>query len=99
MINAVIQGIINVVISLVDVLLTPIDALIDSALPSVSKALDLVGQFFSWVSNSIPWAISYFGFNDTILQLFVGYITLSLTLPLAVSTIKLALKWYNNLKI
>lgn len=98
MINAILEGIFNIIISLVNLLLAPIDALISTALPSLSNGLDMVSGFFTWVSGTIPWAISWFGLSTTVLQLFVAYITFELTVPLAVHTIKLAIKWYDKLK-
>jgi len=98
-INAIMQGIFSIIIGLVNILLTPIDALISSALPDLSDGLDMVSQFFSWVSGVIPWSVSWFGLNSTVLNLFVGYITFELTAPLVISTIKLAIKWYDKLKV
>lgn len=98
MINAILTGIFNLITSLVNVLLTPIDALIDAALPSLGAGLDMVSAFFNWVANLVPWAISWFGFNDTVISLFVAYTTFELTVPLSVHTIKLCLQWYDKLK-
>ena len=98
MINKILMGIFNVIISLVNLLLAPIDLLIESAFPSVSDGLDKVGDFFSWVSSLIPWSISWFGFDDVVISLFVAYMTFELTMPLSISAIKLAIKWYDKLK-
>lgn len=98
MINAILSGIFSLIIGLVNLILSPIDAIIEKALPSVADGLDMVANFFSWVSGLIPWGISWFGFNATVIGLFVAYITFELTVPLTVHTIKLAIKWYNQLK-
>lgn len=98
MINALLTGIFNLIIGLVNVLLTPIDSLIATALPALSDGINMVSQFFNWVSGLIPWGVSWFGFNSSVLTLFVAYITFELTMPLAIHTIKLALKWYDKLK-
>lgn len=99
MIKAIIKGVFKLIISLVDILLIPIDTLISSTMPSISAGLSAVSGFFTWVSGLIPWGISWFPVNSTVLTLFVGYITFSLTAPLAVNTIKLAIKWYDKLKV
>lgn len=98
MINAIIKGIFNLVISLVNVLLTPIDLLIENALPAVADGLDMVGNLFSYIANIVPWAISWLGFNSTVITLFVGYMTFKLTVPIAIHTVKLAIKWYDKIK-
>lgn len=99
MINAIIQGIFNLVIGLVNTLLYPIDALINATMPAISSALSYVSGFFQWLSNLLPWAISWFGLDSSIILLLVGYLTFKYTAPLIIHTIKLALKWYNKLKI
>ena len=98
MINSLLTGIFKLITGLVNTLLVPIDNIIDAALPSLGNALDMVSQFFNWVAGLVPWAISWFGFNQTVISLFVAYTTFELTIPLAVHTIKLCLKWYDKLK-
>lgn len=98
MINAILSGIFNLIIGLVNLILIPIDHEIEKALPSVADGLDMISNFFSWVSGLIPWGISWFGFNSTVIALFVSYVTFELTIPLLIHTIKLAIKWYNQLK-
>lgn len=98
MINAILSGIFSLIIGLVNLILVPIDAIIEKALPSVADGLDMVANFFAWVSGLIPWGISWFGFNSIVIGLFVAYMTFELTVPLTVHTIKLAIKWYNQLK-
>lgn len=99
MINAIVKGIIKLVISLVSVLLYPIDALIDSVLPSLSNMISAVGTFLATCTQSIGWVLSCIGINGTIISLIVVYYTFKLTAPLLVYTIKLAIKWYDKLKL
>ena len=98
MINTILSGIFSLIIGLVNLILTPIDLIIETALPDVADGLDMISNFFNWVSGLIPWGISWFGFNSTVIGLFVSYITFELTVPFMVHTIKLAIKWYNQLK-
>lgn len=99
MIKAIIKGIFKLILSLVNLILLPIDTIISNYLPSVANAIDMVGTFFSWVANLIPWGISWFGFSSTTVALFVAYTTFELTVPLLVHTVKLAIQWYNALKV
>ena len=48
MINALLQGIMNLIMGLVNILLLPIDALIETALPNLSDALNSIGNKSTW---------------------------------------------------
>ena len=98
MINAILKGIFKLVISLVNVLLTPIDAIITSALPSLATALSAIASFLNIITSSIGWVLSVFGLSSECLSLIVVYFTFKLTVPVVVSSIKLAIRWYDKLK-
>lgn len=99
MINSIISGIFKLVIGLVNTILSPIDILIEKFLPDLADGLSQVSSYFNWVCSLIPWGISWFGLSTTVISLFVAYVTFELTVPLAIHTIKLAIKWYDKLKI
>ena len=98
MINAILKGIFKLVISLVSLLLGPIDSIISTALPSLQVGLNAIGQFLTLVTSSIGWVLSVFGLSSECLSLIVLYFTFKLTVPLAISTIKLAIRWYDKIK-
>lgn len=98
MINAILKGIFKLVISLVNVLLTPIDAIITSALPSLATALTAIASFLNVITSSIGWVLSVFGLSSECLSLIVVYFTFKLTVPVVISSIKLAIRWYDKLK-
>lgn len=98
MINAILQGIISLIIGLVSLILTPIDNLILSALPDLSNALTSVGNFLNIISSGIGWVISATGLSNETISLIVMYFTFKLTAPMLFYMIKLALSWYNKLK-
>ena len=98
MINAILKGIISLIIGLVSLILTPIDNLILTALPNLSNALTAVGNFLTLISNGIGWAVSLTGLSNEALSLIVMYFTFKLTAPMLFYMIKLALSWYNKLK-
>lgn len=98
MINAILKGIFKLVTSLVSLLLSPIDTLIADALPSLQTALNAIGQFLTIISSALGWVLSVFGLSSDCLSLIVIYYTFKLTTPLIISTIKLAIRWYNKLK-
>lgn len=98
MINAILTGIINLIVGLVSLILAPIDNLILSALPDLSNALTAVGNFLNLISTSIGWAVSVTGLSKETLSLIVMYFTFKLTAPMLFYMIKLAISWYNKLK-
>lgn len=99
MINAIVKGIIKLIIGLVSILLYPIDTLIDSVLPSLSGMISSVVTFLSYCTQSIGWVLSCIGLDSQIIGVIVIYYTFKLTTPLLVYTIKLAIKWYDKLKL
>lgn len=98
MINAILNGIFNLIVSLVSLLLSPIDLLISQYLPGLNDAFNMISSFFNYVGSYIVWAVSWVPLNSNVKSLIVAYFTFQLTLPFLVSTIKLAIKWYDKLK-
>lgn len=99
MINAILTGVFNLVIGLVNVLLVPIDNLINSALPSVSDGINYVNGFITYILSIIPYICSWLNLPKLFIDLIIGYWTFKLTVPLAVHTVKLAIQWYDKLKL
>lgn len=99
MIKAIINGIFKLIMSLVTLLLSPIDYLIEQFLPDVANIIDYVGSFFDYIGDFIPFVISYTGLNQLVLNGIYVILVFILTVPLMVHTIKLALAWYNKLKL
>lgn len=99
MIKKIISGIFKLIIGLVQTLLAPIDSLISSALPDLAAGINAVYSFLSLCMQSIGWVLSVFAIPSGALSLLVLYYGFKLTVPLAISTIKLAIRWYDKLKI
>ena len=98
MINAIIEGIFNLVISLVNLLLTPIDLLINNYLPSLSYAFQYINDFFDFIGNIVPFVLSYTGIKPILLNIIIDIFIFILTVPLLIHTSKLAIRWYSRLK-
>lgn len=99
MINAIVNGIISLVMNLVNVITAPIDAIITQFLPDLSTAISSFGNFLETISSSIGWVISLSGISTTAISLIVMYYTFKLTVPILFASIKAAIKWYNSLKL
>lgn len=99
MINAILTGVFNVIIGLVNILLKPIDLAIKAALPGLSDGINAIGSMFAVVNNVTGFCISATGLSDVAIDLIIAYYVFVLTVPLTFSSIKLALKWYNTLKL
>lgn len=98
MINAILKGIMSLIIGLVSVLLAPIDLAISTALPDLSSAISAVGSYFALALQDIGFAISLTGLSSTAISIIVLYYTFKLTLPVTFYLVKLAIKWYDKIK-
>lgn len=98
MINAILKGIMSMIIGLVSIILAPIDAIITTALPGLDSAFTAIGNMFKLVSNYIGFAVSMTGLSNETLSLIVLFFTFKLTVPLMISSVKSAIKWYDKIK-
>ena len=99
MIKAIINGIFNLVLGLVDIVLAPIDALITQFIPGLSDILTYIGKFFNYILQFIPWVCSWFHLPSWLITFVIAYYVFKLTVPLLVHSVKLALSWYDRLKV
>lgn len=98
MIGKILQGIMTFIISLVNLLLAPIDLIISNALPSLDNAFTGIARMFNSISSVMGWCLSFTLLSSETISLIILYFTFALSVPLVVSTVKLALKWYDKLK-
>lgn len=99
MIGKILSGIFSLIMGLVTVILSPIDLLIAEYLPDLNAGLNYVNNLFSFINGVIGYCVDASGITDIAIGLVVAYWVFVLTVPLTFSSIKLALKWYNSLKI
>lgn len=99
MINAILTGIFELVIGLTSIILTPLDWAIQAALPGFNAWFVTIGVTFDVVYDVIGFVISASGLSDTAIDMVIAYWTFKLTVPFTFKSIKLALKWYNSLKV
>lgn len=98
MINALLMGILKIVISITEIILSPIDIAISNFLPELGSYLTAFSNFLDLISQSIGWCISVLGLSNDALSLIVIYYTFKLSAPMTLYLIKLALSWYDRLK-
>lgn len=98
MINAILTGVMNLIIGLVQIILAPIDALIQTLLPDVSSGLSAVGAMFNLALQYVGFAIDLTGLSSETISLIILFFTFKLTAPLAFRAIKTAIKWYDKIK-
>lgn len=99
MIKAIINGIFKLIMMLVNLILLPIDLIIEQFLPDVADIIEYVGTFFDYIGEFIPFIISYTGIDRLLLVYIYQISVFILTVPLMVHTMKLAIAWYNKLKL
>lgn len=99
MINKILEGIFNLIISLVNVILSPIENMINLLVPSLLPGIGVVGDFIDYILSYIPWVISILGLTSTTMAIISGLITAIVMIPLTAHAIKLGIKWYYALKL
>lgn len=98
MINKLLLGIIKLITSIVSVLLTPINSLVTAIIPDLTKYFNIIENLFEYMFQYVDWFIDALMINSDTISLVIICITARLTIPVAISTTKLAVKWYNQLK-
>lgn len=99
LVKAIVSGIFKLIMALVNIVLTPLDLLIKALIPDLSEAFSRINSFFDLLGDYSSFAISYLGFDNTTISIVLLLLTAIISIPLAVHTVKLAIKWYNTLKI
>lgn len=99
MISTLGDVVLNFVVSIINILLSPIDLLISSLLPDISNLLDYVNDFITLLIQNIAWVVDSFCLPQPIIVIITDYLIFKLTFPYLLWFIKLAIKWYNNLKL
>lgn len=91
--------VLNFVVSIINLLLMPIDLLISQFLPSIENLFNYLNSFISLLINNIAWAVDSLCLPNAIIIIITDYLIFRLTFPYLLWFIKLAIKWYNNLKL
>lgn len=97
MINAILNGLLDFVISLISVLLAPIDLLITNNIPAFADILQSFGDFISTILGFIPWILSWFHIPGALIAFVCTYFIAKLTISIVVHEVKLTLAWYRKL--
>lgn len=98
MINKILQGIINFIITIVNWILSPLELALNAVIPNFSDALTAINNFINGIKSYIPFVLSYTGLTPATLTIIKGLLIGLVMVPLTAHGIKLAIKWYNALK-
>lgn len=98
MIALLFQKLFDIIISLINVLLAPIDLIIQAALPQVAQLLGYVNAMIDVAITGLAYAISFTMLSPSLIGILYGCLLFILTVPLAIHSIKLVIRWYNALK-
>lgn len=99
MFNILLQGVVKFVSQVASALIQPIATMILNLFPSVSQPLSYVSGFLNYLKQFVPFAFSYLGLTAEVKAILISLATSLITIPIAVHVIKLAIRWYNALKI
>lgn len=98
LLNGFLHLILDFIINIVNIILLPIDLLINNFLPDFSNLIGYISNALNVSLNYIGWVIDSIGLDNITLVFIIDYLIFKLTIPLQSYIIKLAVKWYNNLK-
>lgn len=82
---------------MIHIFLLPTDAAIRALLPDLSSTFQKVNAFFDYIGDYASFGVSYLGFTQETISLFLLIFTAIIAVPLTVSFIKIVLKWYRML--
>lgn len=99
MINALINGVFKIIISLSSIILAPIDLLIRTFIPDLNYAIGAIAKFFTYALTYIGYVVDMTLLSSEIIQFVILAYVFRLTVPFAIYSVKLAIKWYNSLKL
>ena len=99
MINAILTGIISLVMALVELMLYPINFIISTFLPDLDNALYYVANMFELAGQCVGFCVSMLGLSSFAVSIIVLFWVFKLTAPFAINSIKLAINWYRSLKL
>lgn len=94
--QTLINAIFELLIVLANIILYPFSLLIAEFFPEVDGALESIAAMFEYASTYVGWAISLMGIPPLILTLMIGYFVFTITVGLAIWSIKVALKWVDT---
>ena len=90
----------NFIGNITTVILTPITTAITSVMgATATSALLKVDALLNYLKQFVPFAISYLGLSSEVLAIIISLFGALILVPIGVHAIKLAIKWYNALKI
>lgn len=100
MINGLLTGVLNFVGNITNAILTPITSAITTVMGSSAQTiLQPVANLGNYLRQFVPLGVSYLGLTSEMFALLLSIFIMTITIPIAVHLIKLAIKWYNALKL
>lgn len=99
MINGIVDIILNFVVGIVNIILTPIDLLIQNFLPNISNIIGYINGLINVILTYVGWVVDSLCIPQPVIIILTDFLIFKLTFPYAIWFIKLAIKWYNNLKL
>lgn len=89
--------IVNLLTTIVNVCLAPINLLIFDNFPDLNNALSSISSYFTYASTYINYFADALALTPLALDMIIFYFSFMLVVPLSVSIIKTAVKWWHYL--
>ena len=92
--------VLDFVIYIVNILLVPFDFVVSNFMPSyIENSLSYIVNAFGVAFSYIGYVLDSVGFESFTIVLFADYMLFKVMVPLGVSVIKLAIRWYYTIKL
>lgn len=99
MINAILTGIFNLIISLFNALVSPFISAITSLFPSLGTFFTHITNFLTLACTYVRSVLSLFLITDSMILTIFNYFAILYTIHITILAIKFAINIYNKFKI
>lgn len=99
MINAILTGIFNLIISLFNALVSPFISAITSFFPSLGTFFTHISDFLTLACTYVRSVLALFCINDNMILAIFNYFVILYTIHITILAIKFAINIYNKFKI
>lgn len=99
MINAIIKGIFNLVISLFNAILSPVIGTITALFPAVATYIGYISTFLGYATTYVRTVLSLLLISDTMILAIFDYFAIMYAIHVATLAVKFGLTVYQKLKI
>jgi len=96
--QTLVATIFNVAQWVIGIILAPISLVVENYFPSLDALFSKIDELFELITPALGYAVSWTFLSNSMLSAIVLFYTFSLSLPIALFTIRLFYKWYHFIR-